>query len=271
MAYLTSLINGDKGMYNTAIDKTAAQFEELRKVAIFLAQSTLDLKDIKARTEGILEEMDAALELIKTTPVYNDREDVRAMLVADCENRITNIENYIEDIVTGCDRYVTTPGIDYLNPESDVYFMTPIEEAVKYYFDDCFQEGGLYYEYYKDEGQFYTDYANDKNIDKVKTVNIAKIQQELLAACPTETLTADFIWAEVESSEEVEEETVEVGSTNNNQVVAVTYGDRNADTYEKTPFKTIILNYNSYAVRVTYNGTLYTVPSGAYVVITYND
>ena len=73
------------------------------------------------------------------------------------------------------------------------------------------------------------------------------------------------------AAEEEEEEVVEVEPTNNNRVVAVTYGDRNADTFEKTPYKTVILNYNSYAVRVTYNGTLYTVPSGGYVVINYND
>ena len=44
-----------------------------------------------------------------------------------------------------------------------------------------------------------------------------------------------------------------------------------SETFEKKAYKSIILNYNSYAVRVTYNGTLYTVPSGGYVVINYDN
>lgn len=49
----------------------------------------------------------------------------------------------------------------------------------------------------------------------------------------------------------------------NNNVVAVTYGDRTT----KTPYKTFLLNYNSYAVRVTYLGVVYTVEAGGYVMI----
>ncbi len=60
---------------------------------------------------------------------------------------------------------------------------------------------------------------------------------------------------------------VEKETPNNNRIVSVTYGDRNAETYEKTAYKTFLLNYNSYAVRVTYNYTTYTIPSGGYVVI----
>ena len=269
--YIATLIDSNNSSsYQGAIDQTAAQFEELRKVTMFLAQSSLDLKDIKERTEGILDEMDAALEFIKGTSAYDD--DIKKILIADCEARIQNVENYIEDIVAGCDRYTITPGQDYLNPTSDVYFMDPIVESVEKFFDLNFQEGGAYYEYYKDGGQYYTDLAGKPNLEKIKTINLAKIQKDLLAVCPTETLTAEYIWSEVEDSVEEEEEVeVEVETTNNNHVVAVTYGDRNADTFEKTPYKTIILNYNSYAVRVTYNGTLYTVPSGGYVVIHYND
>ena len=49
----------------------------------------------------------------------------------------------------------------------------------------------------------------------------------------------------------------------NNNVVAVTYGDRTT----KTPYKTFLLNYNNYAVRVTYLGVVYTVEAGGYVMI----
>ncbi|MBQ8214405.1 MAG: hypothetical protein IJZ80_10375 [Clostridia bacterium] len=53
----------------------------------------------------------------------------------------------------------------------------------------------------------------------------------------------------------------------NNQIVVVTYGDRNDETFEKTAYKSFILNYNNFAVRVTYKNKSYTIPSGGYVVI----
>jgi len=67
--------------------------------------------------------------------------------------------------------------------------------------------------------------------------------------------------------EEVVEETVSRYSTEN--IVAVTYGDGN------DPYKTIILNYNNYTVKVVYdftddgidNGVEYTIPAYEFVVI----
>jgi len=53
----------------------------------------------------------------------------------------------------------------------------------------------------------------------------------------------------------------------NNKIVLVVYGDRNETTHEKTMTKGFILNYNNFAVRVTYNNVTYTVESGGYVVI----
>ena len=49
----------------------------------------------------------------------------------------------------------------------------------------------------------------------------------------------------------------------------VSYGQRDSATHNKTVEKTFILNYNNYAVRVTYAGTniTYTIPAGGYVVI----
>ena len=57
----------------------------------------------------------------------------------------------------------------------------------------------------------------------------------------------------------------------NNQIVVVTYGDRDEITHKKTPFKTFILNYNNFAVVVEYEhkGEMmtFTIPSGGYVVL----
>ena len=62
----------------------------------------------------------------------------------------------------------------------------------------------------------------------------------------------------------------------NNQIVVVTYGDRDETTHEKTAYKSFILNYNNFSVIVDYEDPItgeiitYTIPSGGYVVIYHN-
>ena len=56
----------------------------------------------------------------------------------------------------------------------------------------------------------------------------------------------------------------------NNQIVLVTYGDRDATTHAKTAYKSFILNYNNFAVTVNHGGITYTIPSGGYVVLYHN-
>ena len=48
-----------------------------------------------------------------------------------------------------------------------------------------------------------------------------------------------------------------------NNLVLVTYGE-----YDQ-PFKSLILNFNDYAVQTTYNGNTYTIEEYGYVVIYY--
>ena len=253
-------------------------FTKLRDTANFLAESSVELNSILERVEGldgsggIVAEMEAALELIKTTDVYRDNEDLREMLVADCEKRIQYVEQYIDEIVSGCKLYtVGGTGKDYLNSESDLYFMKSISKAVNTYFEENFAEDGLYVELYKN---------NKSKLDGVDVnLEVTKIKQALFAKCPLTTISEEYIFAQIESSEEEEDdESATSGATNNNRIVVVTYGDRDANTFEKTAYKSIILNYNSYDVRVVYENqlvegdepTLYTIPSGGYVVIEYN-
>ena len=53
----------------------------------------------------------------------------------------------------------------------------------------------------------------------------------------------------------------------NNNVVAVTYGNIDEDGQNKQPTKTFILNYNNYAVTVSYYGVVYTVAAGGYIIV----
>jgi hypothetical protein len=72
---------------------------------------------------------------------------------------------------------------------------------------------------------------------------------------------------EEEETEDKEEETIY--TSNNGNIVAVTYGGKNGNDQEA--YKTFILNYNNYAVTVKYevNGEtrIYTIPANEYVVV----
>ena len=288
-----------EGQYNDDLAKVKAQFEELRDVANFMAQSSLDLKEIQEKvgregeTGGILDEMQAALKLLSETDVFDQfDQNLQDLLVADCEQRIANVEKYISDIRSMCSNYLEGE-TDYLDSESDLYFMKPINESIYKFFEEGFEENGSYTTWYKEAAQkfaektFKKQYEEknqleklaEKYADKTVTLEIAKIKKALMTNCPIATIAEEYIFAQIRDNEDSEEEEEEIESTNNNRIVVVTYGDRNAETFEKTAYKSIILNYNSYAVRVTYKNplvegdveTLYTIPSGGYIVIEYDD
>ena len=63
-----------------------------------------------------------------------------------------------------------------------------------------------------------------------------------------------------DSVEEEEEEEYSRYATEN--IVAVTYGDTDGNAY-----KTMLLNYNNYTVRVVYDDIEYTIPAYEFVVI----
>jgi len=102
---------------------------------------------------------------------------------------------------------------------------------------------------------------------------------DMLIACERALFTAEQLVEEGKLKEDDQDSNV--GDTDkddtkdkfvvdNNQIVLVTYGDRDAATHEKEAYKSFILNYNNYAVVVEYEGVVYTIPRGGYVVL-YND
>ena len=66
------------------------------------------------------------------------------------------------------------------------------------------------------------------------------------------------------SSDAEENETIET-VLGNSQIVLVTYGTR--ENGVKTAYKSFILNYNIFAVTVSFNGVVYTIDSGDCVAI----
>ena len=105
--------------------------------------------------------------------------------------------------------------------------------------------------------------------DLRKAIEGAKFEKEAIAALGKYEPVAE------EKKEAAEEQktstsTVNAFTVDNNSVVAVTYGDRVANengAYESTAVKTFLLNYNTYAIRLEYNGILYTIPARGYVAV----
>ena len=266
----TNRVN-DKAYYEKAIKIAKEQFEKLRDSAVYFAQSTADLQAIIEKATTIEAEMQAAYNLIAETYEKNGKGDIGDILLKEASTWVSGVSVAAQTIETNAVIYLEGTGKDFLNKESDCYFLDKMQELVDFHFNVQFAEGGEYYEYYKEGGQYYTDYNGEKVNAEQYPVDLIQIQRDLKKACPTVMFDEENIWAQVQSpEEETEDEKDTTGSANNNQIVVVTYGDRDSNTFEKTPYKSIILNYNSYAVRVTYNGILYTVPSGGYIVIDYD-
>ncbi|MBO7273221.1 MAG: hypothetical protein J6V22_00040, partial [Clostridia bacterium] len=266
----TQRVNDDT-YYNSAINLVKTQFEKLRDSAVYFAQSTADLQAIIEKATAMEAEMQAAYDLINTTSIYDGKDEIRQALLKDAATWVSGVSSVAQQIEDKASTYLSKPGQDFLNKESECYFLPEIQDVIDFYFNEQFSEGGEYYEYYKEGGQYYTDYNGESVNAEQYPVDLVTIQRDLKSACPAVLFDEENIWAQVQGSgDETEDENSDSNAVNNNHIVVVTYGDRDADTFEKTPYKSIILNYNSYAVRVTYNNTIYTVPSGGYIVIDYD-
>ena len=276
--YIYTMRTQDEAYYNFAINIVKTQFEKLRDSAIYFTQSTVDLTELLEKAQNIESEMIAAYELVMNSAMYNNITDaaVKEQLKNDMETWISGVASVATTIEAEANIYLSTTGKDFLNKDNeDLYFFNNVSAAIDWAFNGEFQEDNndsytTLYEYYREGGQYYTDYADSRVDVNEYPVDFAKIQRDLKKACPM--FDEEYLWAQVQGSdEETEGEEDDFGFVNNNHIVVVTYGDRDSNTFEKTPYKSIILNYNSYAVRVTYNDTLYTVPSGGYVVINYDN
>ncbi len=103
----------------------------------------------------------------------------------------------------------------------------------------------------------------DYNEANANTENFKPVEHDL------DQLTAASCFKKPEK-ETVDEDQSEEESFNryhvtNNNVVSVTYGD--VVDGQKVAQKVFLLNYNNYAVRVTYNKIVYTIEAGGYVIV----
>lgn len=119
----------------------------------------------------------------------------------------------------------------------------------------------------------YNDVVGDKAIaqvaiDKAKALVASTANDETFAADVDEAIEKNKPVVEEEKPDEiiVVDENKKYSTKN---IVAVTYGTYN-DKGEAVAYKTILLNYNNYSVRITYNGMEYTIAAYEYAVVNLN-
>ena len=106
--------------------------------------------------------------------------------------------------------------------------------------------------------------------DNIADAMLEEIKAIVAATNADDAFDADLaaqiesLYYEKEEEQEPEDEIVVDDNTkyNTENIVAVTYGTKDGQAY-----KTVILNYNNYTVRVVFNGMEYTIPPHEYAVI----
>ncbi len=137
---------------------------------------------------------------------------------------------------------------------------------------EIFLDGETYYSVNADGS--YTRYNYNVSIkdcfdQSVQTAEALKADATAVVALGGDDSFATAVQARIDRSnagnkqeEEIVEEEAVISRYATENIVAVTYGDDMNDRY-----KTIILNYNNYTVRVVYDNIEYTVPAYEFVII----
>ncbi len=226
------------GRYASAISSLQGQISSVKALAIKILQAYKKLEKESEKAEALLADVKKARDVIENTATIDAT--LRQEMAAEIQLSIDAIEDMM-------------PQIDVQLKWSEVERNLSEEKIV--------------------------DVAYGAQTEKlVGTDGHAKYQKYL------DEVVADYLYTKesiIEAGVLIEDTGIGSGSeedteskdkylVDNNQIVVVTYGDRDETTFEKTPYKSFILNYNNFAVKVTFNGISYTIPSGDYVVVYYN-
>ena len=240
-----------KEAYTVAISAVSAQLAQLRSETESLVSLAVSIENAKTKAETLYRAIDKAIQTVETTLVYEDDEETRQKLLTQMREWKQDVEDgdYYADILEAYATYTTEAGQDYLNADSELYAINVLADAVAQAFS-AFAENEAYTTVNAD-----LQAACSKNLFDAEDMN--DLRQELTEQEDEGT----------QDSDKQESNVTNRVTVDNNQIVLVTYGDRDQKTHQKTPYKSLILNYNNFAVRVEYEGVVYTIESGDYVVI----
>lgn len=215
--------------YKAVVDQLSVFYAQI----FAMLEYSVELHALKAETDALVAAMPKALEIMETTEVYEDDEETRAELLAQMQGFFANADQYTEQITNAYNVYEEALSLD---EGARSVFAEAIALINQAFVQDAFGAGEI-------EGLL-----NDcKNyIFDMETLN---------------TLYDSLVEKPEASKPDNEGNDDRSFVVDNNRIVAVTYGEGNE------AYKTFILNYNSYSVRVNYNGEVYTIESGEYIVV----
>ncbi|MBQ9760483.1 MAG: hypothetical protein IJW16_03950 [Clostridia bacterium] len=240
---------------DAAIDAIGAKLEEVKTSAENVMKASASFRVANAKANNAYNalpkqtQLDEALAVVNSTNLISD--EIKAMYREEIELAATALADYLA---------IVDPAMSTLKADFDA------NSAI--YSDD--EEGSaiLLAVDLKDSIKVPSDHAEKKAIESaIKDVKINKNDLNKLGVVEIETPTTSDPANKPGASTNT---TVDEYTVDKNSVVAVTYGDRvlnAARNYETTAYKTFLLNYNSYAVRLVYNGVLYTIPASGYVAV----
>ena len=130
-------------LYKDSIDMVSIQLSTLRAKTSKLAQLAEDIKYLQQQADETVAAITAAVELVKTTEVYNNDEETRAKLVAQMEAAQIKAMKYVDQIQSESAYYFDPEqGYDILNSETSSYFLDLAVQAITQAFKTDFAEGG---------------------------------------------------------------------------------------------------------------------------------
>jgi len=203
---------------------------------------TLDAKvdALYEQVNGIVTSLEEAVELVTNTSLYDDHQENRDVILDQIAQGRTVVDSYLD-------------AVKAVFAKTDFDYMASVPEkalaTIQKSFYDGFEKDGAYAAYAKDYAEAFKEEFSSMLFD-------AEDIKDMIASDETD----ESVTEETESSED------SFYHVDNNKIVLVTYGETNGKGKD-TVTKSFILNYNTFAVRVEYNGIGYMVPSGDYIEI----
>ncbi len=220
--------------YDEALKAVMAQLQALYDATMLLLDYSVELAAYKDQSDDLVAAYPKAIELVENSYMYEDDEATRAMLLEQMNGYLAAAQPYFAQIADAYSVYAN----DLKLGDATGAFFSDAATAVKKVFVD-------------------------------NVYNVADLDA-LTNLCGGYIFDLDLLNLLYAAKTEKEDDKTQIGDNDNNgkivvdnnRIVAVTYGTGD------TAYKTFILNYNGFTVRVVYNGTIYTIESGDYVMIT---
>ena len=236
-------LKGEAALKNTLADAKEVlnlKLKSLRDCTEMFIKLKALVNALEAEKNNIVTSLNNSVELVTNTSLYDDNQENRDVILDQIADGKTIVNSYLDDI-------------NAVFADLDIQYMEKVVDEARNtldkYFDKEFEEGGAYVDYAKTyQKTFMEDFAP-------MLFDVDLLEKEF-ASDESEDVEDEDLVSDEDSFYRID----------NRKIVLVSYGETNGQGKD-TVTKSFILNYNTFAVRVEYDGIGYTIPSGDYIVI----